>query len=73
MMVIVRVFPGAGRRESQKPVGPEEDIREYCSGQITHFKIPKYIKLVHEFPMTVTGKMQKFVMRDTFAEELHLK
>jgi fatty-acyl-CoA synthase len=51
----------------------EEDIREYCSGQITHFKIPKHIKLVHEFPMTVTGKMQKFVMRDEYAEELHLK
>jgi fatty-acyl-CoA synthase len=51
----------------------EEDIREYCSGQITHFKIPKHIKLVHEFPMTVTGKMQKFVMRDQYAEELHLK
>ena len=48
----------------------EEDIRGYCSGQITHFKIPKYIKLVNEFPMTVTGKMQKFVMRDSYAEEL---
>ena len=51
----------------------EDDIRDYCSGQITHFKIPKYIKLVHEFPMTVTGKMQKFVMRDEYAEELELK
>ena len=50
----------------------EDDIREYCAGQITHFKIPKYIKLVDEFPMTVTGKMQKFVMRDAFSEELGL-
>ena len=49
-----------------------EDIREYCSGQITHFKIPKYIKLVDEFPMTVTGKMQKFIMRDAYTEELEL-
>ena len=49
-----------------------QDIREYCSGQITHFKVPKYIKLVDEFPMTVTGKMQKFIMRDAFAEELGL-
>ena len=47
-----------------------EAIREFCGGQITHFKIPKYIKLVDEFPMTVTGKMQKFVMRDVYAEEL---
>ena len=50
----------------------EEDIRAFCSGQITHFKIPKYIKLVNEFPMTVTGKMQKFVMREAYAEELGL-
>ncbi|HEY5647308.1 MAG TPA: AMP-binding protein [Pseudomonadales bacterium] len=47
-----------------------EDIRDYCAGQITHFKIPKHIKIVSEFPMTVTGKMQKFVMRDEYAEEL---
>jgi fatty-acyl-CoA synthase len=50
----------------------EEDIQAFCAGQITHFKIPRYIKLVNEFPMTVTGKMQKFVMRDQFAEELGL-
>jgi fatty-acyl-CoA synthase len=51
----------------------DQEIREYCSGQIAHFKVPKYVKLVDEFPMTVTGKMQKFVMRDQFAEELDLK
>jgi fatty-acyl-CoA synthase len=50
----------------------EDGVRQFCSGQITHFKIPKYIKMVHEFPMTVTGKMQKFVMRDAFAKELGL-
>ncbi len=50
----------------------EDEIREFCAGQITHFKVPRYIKLVDEFPMTVTGKMQKFVMRDRFAEELGL-
>jgi fatty-acyl-CoA synthase len=51
----------------------EEEIREFCQGQITHFKIPRHIKLVNEFPMTVTGKMQKFVMRDAYAEELGLQ
>ena len=50
----------------------EDDVRQFCSGQITHFKVPKYMKMVHEFPMTVTGKMQKFVMRDAYAEELDL-
>ena len=47
-------------------------VRAYCSGQITHFKIPKYIKMVDEFPMTVTGKMQKFIMRERYAKELNL-
>ena len=49
-----------------------KEIGEYCAGQITHFKIPRYIKLVDDYPMTVTGKMQKFVMRDQYAEELGL-
>ena len=49
-----------------------EDIRAYCQGQITHFKIPKHIKIVEEFPMTVTGKMQKFVMCDAMVEELEI-
>ena len=47
-------------------------IREFCSGQITHFKIPKHIKIVDEYPMTVTGKMQKFIMRDEMAKELSI-
>jgi fatty-acyl-CoA synthase len=49
-----------------------EDISQYCTGQITHFKVPRYIKLVDEYPMTVTGKMQKFVMREQYAAELGL-
>ncbi len=50
----------------------EDEIAEFCNGKITHFKIPKHIKLVDGFPMTVTGKIQKFVMRDLYAEELGL-
>jgi fatty-acyl-CoA synthase len=50
----------------------EEDIREFCKGQIAHYKIPRYIRFVDEFPMTVTGKIQKFVMRKHIAEELGL-
>lgn len=50
----------------------EEGIREFCAGQITHFKIPRYIKFVNDYPMTVTGKMQKFVMREQYAKELGL-
>lgn len=40
------------------------EIRAFCEGQIAHFKIPEYVRFVEEFPMTVTGKVQKFVMRD---------
>lgn len=42
----------------------EAAIREFCNGAIAHYKIPKYIKFVDSFPMTVTGKIQKFVMRE---------
>ncbi len=45
-------------------------IQAYCQDRIAHFKVPKYVKFVDEFPMTVTGKIQKFVMRDAMAEEL---
>jgi fatty-acyl-CoA synthase len=50
----------------------DDEIRQFCSGNITHFKIPKYIRLVDEFPMTVTGKMQKFVMREQETKDLGL-
>ena len=48
------------------------EIREFCQGQIAHHKIPRYIHFVDEFPMTVTGKVQKFVMRDQMIEQLGL-
>jgi fatty-acyl-CoA synthase len=50
-----------------------EDIKAFCQGKIANFKIPKHIKIVNEFPMTVTGKIQKFRMRQILAEELGLR
>lgn len=50
-----------------------EEIRAFCRGQIAHFKIPRYVKFVDSFPMTVTGKIQKFRMREQSIEELHLE
>ena len=47
-----------------------EEVQDYYQDQITHFKMPKHIKMGAEFPMTVTGKMQKFIMRDQYANEL---
>jgi fatty-acyl-CoA synthase len=49
-----------------------EDLQGFCRGQIAHFKIPRYIKFVDVFPMTVTGKIQKFVMREEMIRELGL-
>lgn len=50
----------------------EEEIKEFCSGQITHFKVPKHIRFVDSFPMTVTGKIRKVEMREMMSEELGL-
>jgi fatty-acyl-CoA synthase len=50
----------------------EEAVRDFCRGQIAHFKVPRYVKFVDSFPMTVTGKVQKFKMRDTAVGELGL-
>ncbi|KUJ85497.1 AMP-binding protein [Ruegeria marisrubri] len=51
----------------------EEAIRDFCRGKIAHFKIPRYIRFVDEFPLTATGKVQKFVMREIMARELKKK
>lgn len=50
----------------------QDEVREFCQGQIAHYKIPRYIEFVEEFPMTITGKVQKFVMRDRMKEKLGL-
>ncbi|AYY96052.1 AMP-binding protein [Burkholderia multivorans] len=50
----------------------EDDVRAFCQGQIAHYKIPRYIRFVDELPMTVTGKVQKFVMRERMIDELKL-
>jgi fatty-acyl-CoA synthase len=49
-----------------------EEIVAFCRGQIAHYKIPRYIRFVDQFPMTVTGKVQKFLIRQVMIEELNL-
>ena len=58
-------------REGETATGDE--IKDFCRDNISHFKIPKYVKFVSEFPLTVTGKAQKFRMRDMAIEELGLR
>jgi fatty-acyl-CoA synthase len=61
------------RRAGCAPATSRPWIREFCKGQIAHYKIPRYIEFVAEFPMTITGKSQKFVMREQTIEKLGLK
>ena len=58
----LRLKPGA--------TATEEEIRAFCRDKITHFKIPRHVRFVDEYPMTVTGKVQKFVMRERMARDL---
>jgi fatty-acyl-CoA synthase len=51
----------------------EEEIRAFCRDQIAHYKVPRYVRFVDAFPMTITGKIQKFVLRERMAEILDLE
>ncbi|HMA45881.1 MAG TPA: AMP-binding protein [Frankiaceae bacterium] len=68
LMAWVRLRPGA-------TTGPDA-LREFCRGRLAHYKIPKYVRVLaegEEFPMTVTGKIQKFLMRERAVELLGLQ
>ena len=47
-------------------------VREFCAGRIAHYKVPRYVLVVTEFPMTISGKVQKFKLRDAAIDELQL-
>lgn len=51
----------------------EDEVREFCRGKIANYKIPKYVKFVESYPMTASGKIQKFKMRDMAIKELSLE
>ena len=65
IMAWVKLKPGA--------TTTSEEVRDFCRGRIAHYKIPRYVKFVDAFPMTVTGKIQKFIMRDQSIQELGLE
>jgi len=50
----------------------EEELRAYCKGRIAHYKVPRYVRFVDDFPMTITGKIQKFRIRELMQHELGL-
>jgi fatty-acyl-CoA synthase len=51
----------------------EEEIREFCQGKIARYKIPKYVRFMDSYPMTASGKIQKYKLRDWAVEELGLQ
>ena len=51
----------------------EEEVRTFCRGRLAHFKIPRYVHFTKEFPLTVTGKIQKFKLRELAVELLDLR
>lgn len=53
--------------------GTEQEIRDFCQGQIAHYKVPRYLRFVDNFPMTITGKIQKFMIRQVMKDELKLQ
>ena len=65
VMAWVRLRPGAAELTA-------EAMREYCDGRIAHYKIPRYVVAVEEFPMTVTGKVQKYLLRQLAVDRLGL-
>jgi fatty-acyl-CoA synthase len=65
VMAWVKLRPGAS------PIS-DDDVRAYCKGKLAHYKVPRYVRLVAEFPMTVTGKVQKYKLRERAIDELGL-
>jgi fatty-acyl-CoA synthase len=51
----------------------EDEVRDFCRGRIANFKVPRYVKFVSSYPMTASGKIQKFKLRELAIKELHLE
>ncbi len=64
LLAAVRLHPGA--------TATEDEIRDFCRGRIAHYKVPRYVTFVDEFPMTVTGKIQKYKLREDAIARLGL-
>ncbi len=50
----------------------DEEIQDFCRGQIAHYKVPRYVRFVDSFPLTISGKVQKYLIREHLRTELNL-
>jgi fatty-acyl-CoA synthase len=64
LLAAIRLRPGASLTE--------DEIRAFCKGKLAHYKVPRYVRFVEEYPMTVSGKVQKYKIRDEAIEVLGL-
>jgi fatty-acyl-CoA synthase len=64
---------GAVIRLREGVTAEPQEIIEFCRGQIAHFKVPRYVRFVNDFPMTVTGKVQKYLIREQLRKELGIE
>jgi len=64
---------GAVIRLREGVTAQPEEIIEFCRGQIAHYKVPRYVRFVDTFPMTVTGKVQKYLIREQLRKELGIE
>ena len=64
-------WPGPGRLRGGMSA-TEEDIVEFCRGQIAHYKVPRYVRFVESFPLTISGKVQKYLIREQLRAQLGL-
>jgi fatty-acyl-CoA synthase len=64
LLAAVRLNPGATLTE--------DELRDYCRGKVAHYKVPRHVRFVEEFPMTVTGKIQKYKLREEAVSALGL-
>ncbi len=66
-MILALLIPKAGEQVT------EQELRDYCKGQISHQKIPRYFQFVESYPLTASGKVQKFVLREQAIKVLGLE
>jgi fatty-acyl-CoA synthase len=64
LLAAIRLHPGSSVTE--------DDIRAFCQGKLAHYKVPRYVRFVEAYPMTVSGKVQKYKIRDEAIEVLGL-
>ena len=68
----LRFHAGEVGTEAEVRPSTEEEIRAFCRDQIAHYKVPRYVRFVDSFPLTISGKVQKYLIREHLRTELNL-